>query len=460
MNVLFPLETMSRELDYKLVMAHNIVSSNSVDAFVGSVPAIHSNIDHFEGGLYFGKTVFTQVDEEHNKRFYKRLKSKGFDIGYLHEEGAVWAGDVKDWNLMLIQMYDLNIFDDKDLILLWGEFQRDLEKKRNKKGIPLHVVGSPRFSIIQKYPYIYEKEVETLKKRFGDFVLINGKYAMSNHGENFHKLTEEIVRHPGDFKVNQKKFYANISSIAYKMFKMVELVVNCAIDFPDLNFVYRPHPSEGLEFYYDIFSRIDNIHVVREGSANPFILASIAMIHDGCTTALEAANSGKPIINFRAFSDKFDEYLPSQIGYDAMTNQEVVDFIGNIDTSKNYSFSDKMDELAIALIDNLGGNDSFGKLNEILSEYLSTRKDNKSYFPTKGNLRKWHMMRHLKIRGAKLKNQITGNKSKLKRDQYLLGKFKSFNEEDIRYKIDQLNKHSGKSLKYELYNSELFRIYS
>lgn len=459
MNILLPLETLSRELDYKLVLAHNLVSSNTVDAFIGSVPAIHSNIEYFEGGLYFGKTVFTQVDEEHNKNFYKRLKSKGYDIGYMHEEGAIWAGGVKDWNSMLIQMYDLNIFDDKDLILLWGEFQKKLEEKRNSKNIPLHVVGSPRFDIIQKYPYIYEKEVLALKERFGDFILINGKYAMANHGQNFHKLTEEIIRHPGDFNENQKKFYSNITSIAIKMFKMVELVLNCALDFPKLNFVFRPHPSEGLDFYNDIFSRVENVYVVREGSANPFILASLAMIHDGCTTALEAVNSGRPIINYRAFTDKFDEYLPSQIGYDAESIQDVINYIHQIDTSKSYTYSNELGELALSLVENLSDTDSFEKVNQLVSEYLVSRNGEPSSYPSRKEIRQWYIKRYLKINGALIKNRITGNANKLQRDQYLLGKFGGLDKNDLVYKLDQLNRHCTTKVKLEFYNPEIVRIY-
>lgn len=129
MIALFPIETQSRELDYKLILAHYCAAQHGVKSFVGSVPAIHSNIEHFKNGLYFNKTIFSRWDQKGNQKFYEKVKALGFDIAYLHEEGGVWNGGERDWVQTLNKMYDLNFFNKNDLVMLWGEWQKDAEQK-------------------------------------------------------------------------------------------------------------------------------------------------------------------------------------------------------------------------------------------------------------------------------------------------------------------------------------------
>ena len=74
---------------------------------------------------------------------------------------------------------------------------------------------------------------------------------------------------------------------------MVTLTHNLANKFPELNFIYRPHPSEDHDYYKVIFKGVKNINVEHDGNVIPWILACKLLLHDGCTTAIEATLAGK-----------------------------------------------------------------------------------------------------------------------------------------------------------------------
>lgn len=454
MVALFPIETQSRELDYKLILAHYCSTNYGVRSYLGSVPSIHSNINQFKNGLYFSKTIFSRPKQSGNIAFYKKVKSLGFDIAYLHEEGGVWNGGEKDWVQTLNKMYDLSIFDHNDLVLLWGEWQKQAEENRNAKKIPLHVTGSPRFDLLKEYQFFYQKEVNELKNKYGDYVLISGKYTIANHGENYHKATEDVTRWHGDYSHNLRKFYKLTQLTANKMFSMVELVAYCALKLPKTTFIFRPHPSERLETYHDLFSRIDNVKIIREGSANKYILGSKALIHDGCTTALEAVNAGIPILNYSKVKSDLDVFLPSQIGFRADSLEDAYLFIENCLEGVNDSLYQVEDELAKSLLMNLSGESSFQKIFRMMDEYFLDKADS-SEFPTNTQLNKWYYKSFAKISLSNYKNTLIGRRDKVSKTRYLMNKFPGMSKEHIQMKVSLLNEHFQNSVRLNFLNSQI-----
>jgi hypothetical protein len=70
--------------------------------------------------------------------------------------------------------------------------------------------------------------------------------------------------------------------------------------FPDHNIIVRPHPTENPEVYKAIAKRCQHVTVTNEGNVVPWILAAQALIHNGCTTGVEAYVMGVPAITYRA----------------------------------------------------------------------------------------------------------------------------------------------------------------
>jgi hypothetical protein len=83
----------------------------------------------------------------------------------------------------------------------------------------------------------------------------------------------------------------------FKTFK--ELIPQLETAFPDYTVVVRPHPTENHAVYQDIAAACQRVKVTNEGNVVPWLMACRAVIHNGCTTGVEAYVMGVPAISYR-----------------------------------------------------------------------------------------------------------------------------------------------------------------
>ncbi len=70
--------------------------------------------------------------------------------------------------------------------------------------------------------------------------------------------------------------------------------------FPDYTIVVRPHPTENPQVYHDIASGCEGVKVTNEGNVVPWLLATRALVHNSCTTGVEAYMMRVPAVTYRA----------------------------------------------------------------------------------------------------------------------------------------------------------------
>jgi hypothetical protein len=80
--------------------------------------------------------------------------------------------------------------------------------------------------------------------------------------------------------------------------EFVILIKELTTTHPDRQIVLRPHLSEDLFFYQQAFSPFKNVTVIREGNVMNWIRATDLLVHSNCTTGIEAALAGRPVLNF------------------------------------------------------------------------------------------------------------------------------------------------------------------
>jgi hypothetical protein len=94
--------------------------------------------------------------------------------------------------------------------------------------------------------------------------------------------------------------------------------------FPDTTIIVRPHPSENHERWREVTRGCDNVHVLHEGNVVPWLMASKVLLHNGCTTAVEAAVLEKPAVTYQPVqSQEFDYHLPNGLSHRTYTPEEV-----------------------------------------------------------------------------------------------------------------------------------------
>ena len=372
MNILLPIETINREIDYKLIIAA-FFAGKGHKIFIGQHDFLMSLLHKFiGGGLYIGKNLFRFHSNKEKGELYYKLKKSGFDIIYLHEEGAVFKGNEDNWKKTINNLYDTNYFDQNDRHCVWGNFQLQHDLNRTYKKIKMSSTGHPRFDLYKKeWINYFDNEVNLIKKKYNDFVLINGNYTSFNHGLGI----DHLFSAEGDYNVNnlnsRLEFVSTYTYFAKQCISLIELIHQLAVKFPSMNFIFRPHPSENQHYYKTLFNGVSNIYVKHDGPVSPWIIAAIAIIHDGCSTAIESYLAGKPIINFKPFfNEKYDIWLPNQLGKHAKNLSQVIDILKNLD---NYSFNIKELKCYPLICDLLYNfeNDSFDFIIKIISEKIN-----------------------------------------------------------------------------------------
>ena len=78
--------------------------------------------------------------------------------------------------------------------------------------------------------------------------------------------------------------------------------------------ILRPHPAENIEIWKILLNKIPNVRVIREDGVSLWIKDSFAILHNGCTTALEASFFKKPIITYIPFKADFSRKLANDLG--------------------------------------------------------------------------------------------------------------------------------------------------
>lgn len=451
MNILLPIETINREIDFKLVLA-SILSGRGFKIYIGQHDFLMSLLPELENGLYIGKNIFHRRPEVEKGERYYQLKKRGFDIVYLHEEGAVYYGKEDDWVNVLRRHYDPNFFDEDDRICVWGNFQSRVDAARSR-GLNISVTGHPRFDLYKKkWSGYFEDKVAKVKEKFNDYVLIIGSYGYANHGIGVDYVFSEATNYVVSDQENRLDRVGYYTYSTRQMVSIIELTHHLAIRYPRRNFVFRPHPSENFDYYKAVFNGVGNIKVIHDGEVNPWILGAEAVIHDGCTTAIESTLAEIPVINFKAFySEKYDIWLPNQLGKRATSMEEVFEILDNI-SEYDFSFSNNPSAEKVSdLFFNFKG-DSFEKFLNVVEEKIN-QKQGASVNPSSSLIGKEYLLQK-----AKTKLAGTISKESARKIKYHKNKFYGFEQSIIESKFTQAEKVLGKRIQYKLHNPLLIEI--
>ena len=330
-SLLMPTETINRDLDFQVLLAARLARPG-LKVFLGRRDAIQRVAAETSGGLFIGK-AFDPFFPDVDTTFYERMKARDIVVLHLDDEGAVFSGGEREWIATLNARLDPSRISPDDYVCAWGDWQRDVYKSKAPHPANVRTTGHPRFDFLksERLKEYYAPACGALRERFGDFVLLNTNLTLANNGlglnYTFTKQYGYDAADPGK-RIRAVSFWAHTCKI---LIHYVQLVHRLADEFPELKIIVRPHPSENHDFYRTVFTGVRNVAVIHEGSVIPWLLTTRALIHDGCTTAIEAALAGVPVINFKSIEDElYDVYLPNLFGTKCSTADEAVAAIRRI----------------------------------------------------------------------------------------------------------------------------------
>lgn len=446
--VFLPVETEVRELDAKLLMASKLVSKD-IACFVGQHNFLNKLVPLYKEGVYMGKNIFLENMNSSNAIF-DIYKAAGFSILWNHEEGAIYGGDQEKWDNELRELLDPCRLKSDDMILCWGEYQKKFYDSYHS-GIPSKVVGGYRLDLGQEsqlYKLIENKNRVELK----DYILIDTNCAWGNH---FMPNQVEYVKYQKKAENTKSSHFTKhnlvglLSEDLIKIGYFCELISYLIKNNPKMKFVLRPHPTESISFYKNVFHGFKNIHITKEYSAVEWIMNCKTLIQSGCTTSLEAFFMKKPIVSFHPFETKYSVNVTQCLGNKCSKFEEVDNFINNPSAINDLT----LDEFGLkTLIANFNSKSSSIEL--IVNEILGKLKDKRHNKIDIKKIKRIEQYEHF-YNSIKFLPRKYFFKNKEEAYQMAIDHFPGFDKRNIEQKVQFLSKQLKKKIKIQYFSKNL-----
>ncbi len=325
--LLIPVENQVRELDPKLLLAC-IAAQRGFSSIIGSRRQLDFQIASFPRGIYLSKSMTVR-----SIKMFKILRKLGHEIVAWDEEALVHLPPEIYFSRRLSPLamgYLSHLFAwGQDNVELWRQYPQ------MPVDIPIHISGNPRNDMLRPEMHgFFEAEVAKLRNTYGDFILINTNF---NHINAFYPVQGlflpetkpgEIPKFGRSARGMTREFAEGFRDHKQGIFEnFKKLIPSLESAFPGYTIVVRPHPTEKHEVYHDIAAQCERVHVTNEGNVIPWLRAARALIHNGCTTGVEAFVMHLPAISYRATANDYYDCgfygLPNQLSHQCFNFEEL-----------------------------------------------------------------------------------------------------------------------------------------
>ena len=298
--LLMPVENQVRELDAKLLLAC-IAAQRGFASYIGPRREMHYNITAFPKGIYLSKSITIS-----SYLVFKILRNLGHEVVAWDEEALVHlpAKTYYSRRLSPRAMGQVSRF------FAWGVDNAELWRQYPllPSNAVIDVTGNPRNDLLRTELHAYyDSEVEKIRESFGDFILVNTNF---NHVNAFTPVQNlfQPVEKPGQIaefgraaRGMSRNYAEGLRDHKQAIFEDFQRMIPALAEaFPDYTIVVRPHPTENPGIYHDIASGCERVKVTNEGNVVPWLLATRALVHNGCTTGVEPYMMKVPAITYRA----------------------------------------------------------------------------------------------------------------------------------------------------------------
>tara|TARA_B110000027_G_scaffold133855_1_gene163610 strand:+ start:5750 stop:7138 length:1389 start_codon:yes stop_codon:yes gene_type:complete len=380
MTILLPLEIKDRELHAKLFLATKIIENSKFDVVIGEKNKVYNLFKH-NTNVY----LLSKGGPKLGFRFKKNKYRNNF-LGILDEEGPILNLDKHEKNTRLHK----NILNNIDDYFLWGKKDYTSNKKIFKSyNKTLCIYGHPKFDLHKKKNILfYKKEINQFKIKYKKFIFVASSFPVDQvmNKKSFNKFrfyNFEMGKKETLIKKNFDK-YLEIEKNNY--INLIRLLEKIAINNPDINIVFRPHPRQDIEIVKRRFSKkIKNIKIIYKDVITPWIAACDIYLHSGCSSFLEAASLEKKIIYFSQNDHEKKAQMYKEFGKYFNSIDTCFNFLKKNKRNSEFVFSKSKKPLSI--IENSSTSKEFNQkfINYLKKNYSNKLLSVKNLYPIKNS---------------------------------------------------------------------------
>ncbi len=334
MNILFlPIEIKSRELIPKIFLISRALKKN-INCFIGDKIAVNRAVRYFKKGVYFHKSI-----SKYDAKYILDIKSKVDKYVSLDEEIGFAISNKKEFNNYLNFRSSPENVRNVDRVYTWGNFDYTSWKNKYSKFKNKFIIsGAPRIDIWNKkvYSSLFKNDILELNNKYGEFIFIPSTFVSSKK-----KLKEAISLEKKLSPKNIKK--KKISSIIHEhnLFnEFIKLTKKISKDFPSINIVIKPHPTEQSEDWKNKFLNYENVNIDNNFDLTAYIAASKLVIFNSSTAGIQSVLMQKKTICYSSISKKNSlRQFPNKFGQLCKNYSQVKNILNK--KLKNNFFLDK-----------------------------------------------------------------------------------------------------------------------
>jgi surface carbohydrate biosynthesis protein len=323
------VELQGRELEPKLLLAC-VAARRGIASLIGPRREMHFYLPSFPKCIYLSKSTTSG-----SKSVFRNLERLGNKIVVWDEEALVSLSPESYYKHRLSP----GSLGHVSHMFAWGEENAELWRKypRMPARIPIHVTGNPRGDLLRpELRECYAKDTKQLRETYGDYLLINTNFSSVNAFYPDMCLLKPSNNSNEEFTLTRRSKSMGLSleyAVGYYKYKRAifedfqQLIPALEESFPSNTIVVRPHPAENQEVYHEIAARCERVRVINKGNVVPWLLVAKVLIHNGCTTGVEAYALGTPAIAYRArVHEQYDRdfhQLPNELSHECFNFKEL-----------------------------------------------------------------------------------------------------------------------------------------
>jgi surface carbohydrate biosynthesis protein len=274
-------------------------------------------------------TVFQFGFHKNFASAFERLRSYGHKIVAVDEEGLVTLNP-EHYKRFRVSSETLDLCD---ACFCWGSVHRDMIFEVNKEmNGKLHVTGSPRIDLLRpEFRDLVEREARPLREQYGRFLLVNGNFGSYNHAMGIDYTWKSLESKGWTSTAKDADFHRRRVELQGRFFTAFHEVIPKLVE-AGHKVVVRPHPSESIDPWQKLAEQCGGRVVVsREGNVVPWLQAAEAVLHNGCTTAVEAFVLGRPVVAFRPEQiPELETKLPNHLSLQVSSEEELLALVAKV----------------------------------------------------------------------------------------------------------------------------------
>lgn len=322
-NGLFlPLEVVKREYLGRLCLAVEM-AARGMPVFIGHKKwIIRLALEAAEPGIFFYK------DAARGEWFVPKLMEKGFGLVAQDEEAGIIYSDYEQFYK---RRRSLDNVPNLHRFFSWGDADYEFLKDRFCTGERCNVVNTGAVKTVfwgEHGARYFEDSVRNLRARYGRYVIFVTNFAVGNS----YLPASDLLQLGEKNDENVRDLYRERLQKESRLMRFAAGAARRIAEKSGFKVIVRPHPTESVESWKRETRGLEGVCVEADGDLSPWILGAEGVLHNSCTSGIQAAASGVPVV---AFGEEEGDLagpcsVPNDVSIPAIGMAEVLDTVSSL----------------------------------------------------------------------------------------------------------------------------------